>query len=99
MASLVIALPVGNVVAATSNVAKGSSEKKKGFLDWLGERLQREQLLETDPILRKGNGEGNGNARPPSGRVAAGKKGGSASSSSEDKKSGGGPFGGLFGKK
>eukprot|EP00252_Welwitschia_mirabilis_P018147 TRINITY_DN40386_c0_g1_i1.p2 TRINITY_DN40386_c0_g1~~TRINITY_DN40386_c0_g1_i1.p2 ORF type:complete len:116 (+),score=24.17 TRINITY_DN40386_c0_g1_i1:247-594(+) len=61
-----------------------TSEKKKGFLEWLSEQLQKESLLETDPVLNKVNSS--------SSSSSSAKK-----AFPNDKKSNGGLFAGLFG--
>ncbi|XP_052182723.1 uncharacterized protein LOC127795222 [Diospyros lotus] len=89
MASLNIfftpAVTTGRVYAATAAKSSGGSEEK-GLLDWILGGLQKEdQLLETDPILKKveekNGGRKNSVAVPPK------------------KKNNGGGFGSLFAKK
>ncbi|KAF8396902.1 hypothetical protein HHK36_018537 [Tetracentron sinense] len=90
MASFTIAFtPVtGRVFAATAAKSTGGSREEKGLLDWIIGGLQKEdQLLETDPILKKVE-EKNG------GTGTTGRKN---SVAVPPKKSGG--FGGLFAKK
>lgn len=71
----------GRVFAATA--AKGGSKEEKGFLDWILGGMQKEdQLLETDPILKKVE-EKNSSGGKNSVAVPQKKKGG---------------FGGLFSK-
>lgn len=89
MASLSIAF--APVFAATAEKSSGGSTGEKSILDWIIGGLQKEdQLVETDPILKKVD-EKNGGG------------GGSSSSSRKNsvvvppKKKGG--FGGLFAKK
>lgn len=90
MASLTMAFApaAGRVFAATATKGAGGSKEEKGLLDWIIGGLQKEdQLLETDPILKKveeKNGGGTTNGRKNS--VAVPQK----------KKQGG--FGGLFAK-
>lgn len=94
MASFVIAMgPVagsGRLFAATA-AKGGSSSEEKGLLDWILGGLQKEdQLVETDPILKKvedKNGGGSQQRRT------------SVSVPPSKKKNGGGGFGGLFAKK
>lgn len=86
MASLTIFVPpavtTGRVYRATA--AKGGSSEEKGFLDWiLGGMLKEDQLLETDPILKKVE-EKNGGSRKTTVAVPP-------------KKKNGGPFGGFGG--
>nr|DAD28436.1 TPA_asm: hypothetical protein HUJ06_029904 [Nelumbo nucifera] len=88
MASLPItfALPAGRVYAATAAKSSGGSSEEKGLLDWILGGLQKEdQLLETDPILKKVEEKNSG--------TTSGKR----SVAVPPKKSGG--FGGLFAKK
>ncbi|KAL5102422.1 hypothetical protein RYX36_006749 [Vicia faba] len=56
---LSIAPTPGRVFAATgSKGAAGGSKEEKGFLDWILGGMQKEdQLLETDPILKKVEGK------------------------------------------
>ncbi|GFZ13296.1 phosphate transporter 4;1 [Actinidia rufa] len=87
MASLTIfsspALTSGRVYAATAAKSSGGS-KEKGLWDWIIGGLQKEdQLVETDPILKKVE-EKNG---PPKTSVQV-----------PSKKKNGGGFGGLFAK-
>lgn len=88
MASLTVAFApaAGRVFAATAEKSSGGSGEK-GILDWILGGLQKEdQMLETDPILKKveeKNGGSNG-GRKNSVVVPPKKKGG---------------FGGLFAKK
>ncbi|XP_022150888.1 uncharacterized protein LOC111018931 [Momordica charantia] len=56
MASLAVAFSpaAGRVFAATAAKGAGGSKEEKGLLDWILGGLQKEdQLLETDPILKK----------------------------------------------
>lgn len=90
MASLTIFVPpavaTGRVYRATA--AKGGSEEK-GFSDWILGGMQKEdQLLETDPILKKVE-EKNGDSRKSTVAVPPKKKDGGG---------GFGGFGGLFAK-
>lgn len=90
MASLTIFVPpavaTGRVYRATA--AKGGSEEK-GFSDWILGGMQKEdQLLETDPILKKVE-EKNGDSRKSTVSVPPKKKDGGG---------GFGGFGGLFAK-
>ncbi|KAL9257074.1 hypothetical protein AKJ16_DCAP03956 [Drosera capensis] len=75
-------------VYATTTTAKssgGGGSEEKSILDWILSGLQKEdQLLETDPILKKVEEKGSAGSR---GKTA------------EAKKDGGGGFGGLFAKK
>lgn len=91
MASLPIAFSpaAGRVFAATAAKGAGESKKEKGLLDWIIGSLERDQLLETDPVLQKVEGK-DGN----SGTVSGGRKN---SVQVPPKKNGG--FGGLFAKK
>ncbi|ONH99967.1 hypothetical protein PRUPE_6G060300 [Prunus persica] len=73
------------VYAATA--AKGGSKEEKGLLDWiLGGLAKEDQLLETDPILKK--------VEDKNGATNGGRKG---TVEIPQKKKGG--FGGLFVKK
>ncbi|KAJ8498232.1 hypothetical protein OPV22_008784 [Ensete ventricosum] len=84
----------GRVFAATAAAkGAGSSGEEKGLLDWiLGGLRKEDQLLETDPILRKVE-ESNGR-----GRTTGSRKSTTTSVSVPNKKKSGG-FGGLFAKK
>ncbi|GMY10640.1 Thylakoid soluble phosphoprotein TSP9 [Fagus crenata] len=76
----------GRVFAATAAKGAGGSKEEKGLLDWIVGGLQKEdQLLETDPILKKVEEKNGGttNGRKNSVAVPQKKKGG---------------FGGLFAK-
>ncbi|KAK7850506.1 uncharacterized protein LOC112038986 [Quercus suber] len=90
MASLTIAFApaAGRVFAATAAKGAGGSKEEKGLLDWIIGGLQKEdQLLETDPILKKVEEKDGGttsNGRKNSVAVPQKKKGGG--------------FGGLFAK-
>ncbi|KAH7672892.1 Thylakoid soluble phosphoprotein TSP9 protein [Dioscorea alata] len=85
MASLGMVFGAGRVFAATATKSSGGSKEEKGLLDWIMGGLQKEdQLLETDPILKKVE-EKNGKKSTTSVSVPNNKK-----------KSGG--FGGLFAK-
>ncbi|XP_038901860.1 uncharacterized protein LOC120088545 [Benincasa hispida] len=95
MASLPIAFSPAavRVFAATAAKGAGESKKEQGLLDWIIGSLNKDQLLETDPVLQKVEGKaaaGNG-----SGTVRGGRKN---SVQVPPKKNGGG-FGGLFAKK
>ncbi|KAA8549373.1 hypothetical protein F0562_001057 [Nyssa sinensis] len=75
----------GRVYAATAEKSSGGSSEEKGLWDWIIGGLQKEdQLLETDPILKKVE-EKNGGTTGRKNSVAV-----------PPKKSGG--FGGLFAK-
>ncbi|XP_018805460.1 uncharacterized protein LOC108979263 [Juglans regia] len=91
MASLTMAFApavAGRVFAATEAKGAGGSKKEKGPFDWILGGLQKEdQLLETDPILKKVE-EKNG------GTGAGGRK--NSVAVPQKKKAGG--FGGLFAK-
>ncbi|KAI4305220.1 hypothetical protein L6164_028601 [Bauhinia variegata] len=87
MASLIMSFApaTGSVFAATAAKDAGGSKEGKGFLDWIIGGLQKEdQLLETDPILKKVE-EKSGTTNGRRGTVAVPQK----------KKNG---FGGLFAK-
>ncbi|KAI4306633.1 hypothetical protein L6164_029894 [Bauhinia variegata] len=90
MASVIMSFSpaTGAVFAATAAKGAGGSKEEKGLLDWiLGGLQKQDQLLETDPILKKveekSGGGGTTNGRR--GTVAVPQK----------KKNG---FGGLFAK-
>lgn len=88
MASLTMAFSpalTGRVFAATAAKSTGGSKEEKGLLDWILGGLQKDnQLLETDPILKKvEEKDGSGGGRKNSVAVPPKKKGG---------------FGGLFAK-
>ncbi|XP_057442289.1 uncharacterized protein LOC130734017 [Lotus japonicus] len=88
MASLIMSFApaTGSVFAATAAKGGGSKEEK-GLLDWIIGGLQKEdQLLETDPILKKVEGKSGGTT-----------SGGKNSVAVPQKKKGGG-FGGFFAK-
>ncbi|KAM5583314.1 hypothetical protein ABKV19_003291 [Rosa sericea] len=74
------------VYAATAAKGAGGSKEEKGFIDWLGGVIAKEdQLLEVDPILKK----------------VEGKSGGTTSKNTvvePPKKKGGFNLGGLFAK-
>lgn len=82
MASLTWTVPAVPVSQVTVLSAK-KVEEKKGLFDWLSDALQKDQLMETDPVLQKDSKNGASNKAP-----AGGKK-----SSAPQKK------GGFFGKK
>ncbi|PSS14208.1 Major viral transcription factor [Actinidia chinensis var. chinensis] len=87
MASLTIfsspAVTSGRVYAATASKSSGGS-KEKGLWDWIIGGLQKEdQLVETDPILKKVEEK----SGPPKNSVQV-----------PPKKKNGGGFGGLFAK-
>ncbi|OIW02572.1 hypothetical protein TanjilG_24024 [Lupinus angustifolius] len=92
MASMTImsfAPSTGRVFVATATKGSaGSVKKEKGLLDWIvGGLLKEDQMLETDPILKKveeKNGRGTTSGRKNSVAVPQKKKGGG--------------FGGLFAK-
>ena len=90
MASLIISFApatTGRVFAATAAKDAGGSKEEKGLLDWILGGLQKEdQLLETDPILKKVE-------EKSSGGTTSGRKN---SVAVPQKKKGG--FGGLFAK-
>lgn len=73
----------GRVFAATAS--KTSGREEKGLVDWILGGLQKDQMLETDPILKKVEEKNGG---PPD-----------KSSVAPPKKKNGGGFGGLFAKK
>ncbi|OAY68071.1 hypothetical protein ACMD2_14699 [Ananas comosus] len=84
----------GRVLAATAATkSAGGGKEEKGLLDWILGGLQKEdQLLETDPILKKVDDKNAGNGRKSTTSVSVPNK----------KKPGGGgtgAFGGLFAKK
>ncbi|ESW18726.1 hypothetical protein PHAVU_006G065100 [Phaseolus vulgaris] len=90
MASIIMSFSpaTGRVFAATAAKGAGGSKEEKGFLDWILGGLQKEdQLLETDPILKKVE-EKNGGTTTSNGRKN--------SVAVPQKKKGG--FGGLFAK-
>ncbi|KAK1312859.1 hypothetical protein QJS10_CPA07g00035 [Acorus calamus] len=100
MASLSIAFGAAaavtgpRVYAATAAAKSGGGGEEKGVLDWILGGLQKEdQLLETDPILKKveeksgSGGSGGGSRKTSSVSVSVSAK----------KKNGGGGFGGLGG--
>lgn len=75
------------VYAATAAKSSGGSKEEKGFIDWLGGVIAKDdQLLEVDPILKK----------------VEGKTGGTTSKNTvvvpPPKKKGGFNLGGLFAK-
>ncbi|XP_061347215.1 uncharacterized protein LOC133292773 [Gastrolobium bilobum] len=89
MASVIMSFApaTGRVFAATAAKEAGGSKEEKGLLDWILGGMQKEdQLLETDPILKK--------VEEKSGGTTYGKKN---SVVVPQKKKGGG-FGGLFAK-
>ncbi|KAJ7964141.1 Thylakoid soluble phosphoprotein [Quillaja saponaria] len=94
MASLTMAFipaaATGRVYAATAAKGAGGSKEEKGIMDWILGGLQKEeQLLETDPILKKVE-EKSGTTSGQKNSVAVPQK----------KKGGGfGGLGGLFAKK
>ncbi|XP_062085144.1 uncharacterized protein LOC133791230 [Humulus lupulus] len=80
----------GRVFAATAAKSAGGSKEEKGLLDWiLGGLAKEDQLLETDPILKKVEDEKNGTGST----TTRGRKNAVAM---PPKKKGG--FGGLFAK-
>ncbi|XP_027336624.1 uncharacterized protein LOC113850327 [Abrus precatorius] len=89
MASLIMSFApaTGRVFAATAaKGASGSNKEEKGLLDWILGGLQKEdQLLETDPILKKVEEKNGGTTTGRKNSVAV-----------PQKKKGG--FGGLFAK-
>lgn len=90
MASLIMSFApaTGRVFAATAAKGAGGSKEEKGLLDWiLGGLAKEDQLLETDPILKKVEEKN-----------AGGTTGGRKNSVAVPPKKNGG-FGGLFAKK
>lgn len=84
LTAIAFAPAAGRVFAATAAKGAGGSKEEKGLLDWILGGLQKEdQLLETDPILKKVE-EKNGSGSKNTVAVPQKKKGG---------------FGGLFAKK
>ncbi|XP_030524193.1 uncharacterized protein LOC115736575 [Rhodamnia argentea] len=87
LTAIAFAPTAGRVFSATAAKGAGGSKEEKGLLDWILGGLQKEdQLLETDPILKKvegKNGGGSGSGSKSSVAVPPKKKGG---------------FGGLFAK-
>ncbi|XP_020576530.1 uncharacterized protein LOC110022084 [Phalaenopsis equestris] len=106
MASLgmAFAAPVavsGRVFQATATTkSTGGSAEEKGLFDWILSGLQKEdQLVETDPILKKVEGKNNGSGTGTTGTTRR-KSPNSVSVPSNKKTNGsGGVFGGLFAKK
>lgn len=90
MASLPIAFSpaTGRVFAATAAKGAGGSKQEKSLLDWILGGLEKDQLLETDPILKKVEEKSGGT-------TSGGRK--NSVAVPEKKKNGG--FGGLFAKK
>ncbi|CAD5192092.1 uncharacterized protein LOC135679476 [Musa acuminata AAA Group] len=89
----------GRVFAATAEAkGAGSSGEEKGLLDWILGGLQKEdQLLETDPILKKVGEKNGGGSRST---ATGSRKSSTSVSVPSKKKSGGfGGLGGLFAKK
>lgn len=91
LTAVVFAPTAGRVFAATAAKGAGGSKEEKGLLDWiLGGLAKEDQLLETDPILKKVEGKnGTGSGTGSKNTVAMPPK----------KKGGFGGFGGLFAKK
>ncbi|XP_054799865.1 uncharacterized protein LOC129304201 [Prosopis cineraria] len=90
MASLIMSFAPATtrVYAATAAKGAGGSKEEKDLLDWILGGLQKEdQLLETDPILKKVEEKSGGTAN-----------GGRKNCVSMPQKKNGG-FGGLFAKK
>lgn len=90
MASLIMSFSpaTARVFAATAAKGAGGSKEEKSLLDWILGGLQKEdQLLETDPILRKVEENTGGRGTT---------SGGKNSVAVPQKKKGG--FGGLFAK-
>lgn len=88
MASIIMSFApaTGRVFAATAAKGAGGSKEEKGFFDWILGGLQKEdQLLETDPILKKVEEKSGGTTGRNKNSVAV-----------PQKKKGG--FGGLFAK-
>ncbi|KAK8939232.1 hypothetical protein KSP39_PZI011623 [Platanthera zijinensis] len=78
-----------------SKTSGASAEDQKGLLDWIIGGLQKpDQLVETDPVLKKVEEKTGGSG-------TTGRKSTTSISVSSNKKSngGGGVFGGLFAKK
>ncbi|KAJ7959783.1 Thylakoid soluble phosphoprotein [Quillaja saponaria] len=93
MASLTMAfvpaVATGRVYAATAAKGAGGSKEEKGLWDWILGGLQKEdQLLETDPILKKVEEKSGGTTSGRRDTVAV-----------PQKKNGFGGLGGLFAKK
>ncbi|KAG4974824.1 hypothetical protein AAZX31_11G200400 [Glycine max] len=91
MASIIMSFApaTGRVFAATAAKGAGGS-KEKGLLDWIIGGLQKEdQLVETDPILKKVEEKNGGTTTTTTGRNKN-------SVAVPQKKKGG--FGGLFAK-
>ncbi|KAK9168190.1 hypothetical protein Syun_000330 [Stephania yunnanensis] len=81
--------------AATKSAGSGRGSGEKGLLDWILGGLQKEdQLVETDPILKKVEEKNGGTTS----RKSSGSSNGNSVAVPQKKKSGG-PFGGLFAKK
>ncbi|BBN20436.1 hypothetical protein MPTK1_8g19000 [Marchantia polymorpha subsp. ruderalis] len=64
MVPFALSLPMGGQVI----MAAGAKSEKKGFFDWLSDALDKDGLLEVDPLLGKA-GDGKSGPSP------AGKKG------------------------
>ncbi|KAL1370078.1 hypothetical protein HN51_000400 [Arachis hypogaea] len=92
MASVIMSFApaTGRVFAATAaKGASGGNKEEKGLLDWILGNLQKEdQLLETDPILKKVEDKSGGGAT----------NGGRRNSVAVPQKKKNGGFGGLFAK-
>lgn len=98
MAFAASAAASGRVFQATATTkSTGGSAEEKGLFDWILGGLQKEdQLVETDPILKKveekNNGSGTGSTRRKSPNTIA-------VPSNKKSNGSGGVFGGLFAKK
>ncbi|GLJ10170.1 hypothetical protein SUGI_0123320 [Cryptomeria japonica] len=94
MASLRLPLPMVKVMAASK--AQTKEPEKKSFIDWLAGKIEREHMVETDPILKKVEGTSNGAARPLGKNTLVAKRKGVSPPPEPEKKPG--LFDGLFGK-
>lgn len=85
---------------ATTKSTGGGSAEERGFLDWIvGGLAKEDQLVETDPILKKNEEKNNGGGGGGTGTTSR-KSTTSVSAPSSKKSNGaGGFFGGLFAKK
>ncbi|OVA17650.1 Thylakoid soluble phosphoprotein TSP9 [Macleaya cordata] len=82
--------------ATNKSSSGGGSKEEKGFMDWILGGLQKEdQLLETDPILKKVEAGDKNNGGP----TTRNNKKNSVSVPQQKKSGGFGGFGGLFAKK
>ncbi|XP_071698449.1 uncharacterized protein [Rutidosis leptorrhynchoides] len=77
---------------ATASKGSGKSSEEKGFFEWLAGALDKDGLVETDPLLQKVEGKSGGT-------TTTGKKTTGGTTAAPPKKSGGetGGFGGLGG--